>query len=134
VLRRGEPAERYRFPYFVDYFKEWFLANRAFGPTRQDRYKLLFTGGLRITTTLDPKLQSLAEHAVRSVLAYPSDPDGAMTVIDPRTGSVRAMVGGDDADYWKNADGGRVNLATGKGGTPIAATRSAPSRAGIASR
>ena len=57
MLRRGEPTERYRFPYFVDYFKEWFLANPAFGPTRQDRYKLLFTGGLRITTTLDPETQ-----------------------------------------------------------------------------
>ena len=66
VLRRGEPAERYRFPYFVDYFKEWFLANRAFGPTRQDRYKLLFTGGLRITTTLDPKLQ-IARRARRAI-------------------------------------------------------------------
>ncbi|MGZ8602290.1 MAG: penicillin-binding protein [Actinomycetota bacterium] len=116
VLRRGEPTIRYRFPYFVDYFKEWFLANPAFGPTRQDRYKLLFTGGLSITTTLDPRTQELAEYAVRSVLESPADPDGAMTVIDPRTGSVRAMVGGKDADYWKDADAGRVNLATGEGG------------------
>ena len=53
---------------------------------------------------------------MRSVLAYPGDPDGAMTVIDPRTGYVRAMVGGKDADYWKDTNGGRVNLATGKGG------------------
>jgi penicillin-binding protein 1A len=116
VLRRGEPPERYRFPYFVDYFKEWFLANPAFGLTRQDRYKLLFTGGLRITTTLDPRTQELAEDSVRSVLESPSDPDGAMTVIDPRTGFVRAMVGGKDADYWKDTDAGRVNLATGEGG------------------
>jgi penicillin-binding protein 1A len=116
VLRRGEQTDRYRFPYFVDYFKEWFLANPAFGSSRQDRYKLLFTGGLHITTTLDPRTQVLAEGAVRSVLAYPGDPDGAMTVIDPRTGFVRAMVGGDDADYWRDADAGRVNLATGEGG------------------
>ena len=116
VLRRGEPTDRYRFPYFVDYFKQWFLANPAFGPTRQDRYKLLFTGGLSITTTLDPRTQALAEDSVRSVLESPGDPDGAMTVIDPRTGAVRAMVGGKDADYWKDADAGRVNLATGEGG------------------
>ena len=38
-----------------------------------------------------------------------------MTVIDPRTGFVRAMVGGKDADYWHDADAGRVNLATGQG-------------------
>ena len=62
-------------------------------------------------------MQGYAETAVRDrLLAYPSDPDGAMTVIDPRTGFVRAMVGGDDADYWRDADAGRVNLATGKGG------------------
>ena len=37
-----------------------------------------------------------------------------MTVIDPRTGYVRAMVGGEDADYWDaNSGDGRVNLATG---------------------
>ncbi len=65
MLRRGEAAEHYRFPYFVDYFKEWFLANPAFGPTRQDRYKLLFTGGLQITTTLDPQMQDAAETAIR---------------------------------------------------------------------
>ena len=116
VLERSEPTQRYPYPYFVDYFKEWFLSNPAFGETRQDRFKLLFTGGLQITTTLDPKLQGFAQTAVRSVLAYPGDPDGAMTVIDPRTGFVRAMVGGDDADYWKDTNGGRVNLATGKGG------------------
>jgi penicillin-binding protein 1A len=116
VLRRGEVGGRYDFPYFVDYFKDWFLANPAFGATRQERYKLLFTGGLRITTTLDPRLQGVAESAVRSVLAYPADPDGAMTVIDPRTGFVRAMVGGSDVDYWRDSDAGRVNLATGTGG------------------
>ena len=40
-----------------------------------------------------------------------------MTVLDPRTGYVRAMVGGDDADYWaSDRFAGRVNLATGEGG------------------
>ena len=72
--------------------------------------------GCSITTTLDPQMQGYAETAVRELLTYPSDPDGAMTVIDPRTGFVRAMVGGKDADYWNDADAGRVNLATGKGG------------------
>jgi len=43
-------CDRYPFPYFVDYFKQWFLSNPAFGETREDRYQLLFTGGLRITT------------------------------------------------------------------------------------
>ena len=54
---------------------------------------------------------------MRSVLAYPGDPDAAVTVLDPRTGYVRAMVGGDEEDYWADPDAGRVNLATGMGGT-----------------
>lgn len=113
-LQASTSQERYPYPYFVDYFKQWFLANPAFGATRGDRYKLLFTGGLRITTTLDPRLQIAAETAVRSVLPYPGDPSGAMTVIDPRTGYVQAMVGGRDANYWNPRSGsGRVNLATG---------------------
>jgi penicillin-binding protein 1A len=113
-LHGATSQERYPYPYFVDYFKQWFLSNPAFGPTREDRYRLLFTGGLRITTTLEPRFQIAAQTAVRSVLAYPGDPAGAMTVVDPRTGYVRAMVGGNDADYWnaKSTDG-RVNLATG---------------------
>jgi len=113
-LHTTTSLERYPYPYFVDYFKQWFLSNPAFGETREDRYRLLFTGGLRITTTLDPRMQAAAQTAVRSVLSYPGDPSGAMTVIDPRTGYVRAMVGGKDNDYWDAESGdGRVNLATG---------------------
>ena len=109
--------DRYPFPYFVDYFKRWFLSNPAFGKTYDDRYRLLFTGGLRITTTLDPAIQADGENAVRQILRYPGDPDSAITVVDPRTGYVRAMVGGKDKDYWANVGAGRVNLATDAGGS-----------------
>jgi penicillin-binding protein 1A len=117
ALRHDASRQRYPYPYFVDYLKQWFLTNPAFGSTYDDRYRLLFTGGLRITTTLDPQIQSAAQDAVSSVLAYPSDPDAAVTVLDPRTGYVRAMVGGDEAHYWANDAAGRVNLATGMGGS-----------------
>jgi penicillin-binding protein 1A len=116
-LRRTKAQSTYAFPYFVDLFKRWFLANRAFGESRADRERLLFTGGLRITTTLDPDIQAAAEDAVTSVLSFPGDPDAAVTVLDPRTGYVRAVVGGRDADYWANDRAGRVNLATGSGGS-----------------
>jgi penicillin-binding protein 1A len=108
---------RYDYPYFIDYLKEWFLTNPAFGDTREDRYRLLFTGGLRIHTTLQPAVQSAAQRAVDSVLSYPNDPSAAVTVVDPRNGYVLAMVGGDQRDYWRDRDAGRVNLATAMGGT-----------------
>jgi penicillin-binding protein 1A len=113
----NDSQDRYPFPYFVDYFKQWFLSNPAFGQTYDDRYRLLFTGGLRITTTLDPAIQAAGENAVRQILNYPSDPDAAITVVDPRTGYVRAMIGGKDKEYWSNTGAGRVNLATDAGGT-----------------
>ena len=91
------------------------VATRSSAPPAQDRYNLLFNGGLRITTTLDPQLQGYADHAVNSILTYNSDPYGAMTVIDPRTGCVRAMVGG--RNYWdEHSDFAQVNLATGGSG------------------
>jgi penicillin-binding protein 1A len=104
--------QHYLAPYFIDYVKQWFLSNPRFGKTVQERYDLLFEGGLRITTTIDPTLQREAETAVHSILLYPTDPYAAMTVIDPRTGFIKAMVGG--RDYWSGKDRfARINLATG---------------------
>lgn len=108
--------ERYIAPYFVDHVKRWFLNNPRFGDTYTQRYNLLFKGGLRIYTTLDPSLQRSAEEAISDVLAYPTDPYGAMTVIDPRTGHIKAMVGGRDFFSETNRFA-KVNLATGDGGT-----------------
>lgn len=110
-LERAEET-RYAAPYFVDYVKEWFLSNPRFGDTPQDRYNLLFEGGLRIVTTLNLRMQHAAERAIASVLTEPNDPYGALTAIDPRTGYVRAMVGG--RDYWNRHDRfARINLAAG---------------------
>jgi penicillin-binding protein 1A len=107
-----EDETHYAAPWFVDYVKEWFLSNPHFGETSQDRYDLLFEGGLKIVTTVDLRLQHAAERAVGSVLTEPADPYGALTAIDPRTGYVRAMVGG--RDYWNEDDDfARINLATG---------------------
>ena len=109
---RQRSTERYPAPYFVDYFKQWFLSNPRFGKTVQDRYDLLFKGGLRIQTTIVPRLQKQAEQAVHSILLYRSDPYAAMTVIDPRTGYIKAMVGG--RNYWDPNDRfAKVNLAAG---------------------
>ncbi len=116
-LHQVPAVGRYDYPYFVDYLKEWFLTNPAFGETREDRYRLLFTGGLRIHTTLQPAVQEASQRAVDSVLSYPGDPSAAVTVLDPRRGFVLAMVGGDQQDYWRDRDAGRVNLATAAGGT-----------------
>jgi penicillin-binding protein 1A len=48
-------------------------------------------GGLRVRTTLDPRLQLLARGALEDWLQLPTDPAGALVAIDPATGAVRAM-------------------------------------------
>jgi penicillin-binding protein 1A len=101
--------------YFVDYVKNWFLGDPRFGATRADRYDLLFKGGLRIYTTIDLHLQALADRAVKTILVSKADPHAAMTVIDPTTGEIRAMVGG--RGFSSKDPIAQVNLASGQGGT-----------------
>ena len=64
-------------------------------------------GGLKVTTTLDPRLQALALHAAASVLHTSTDPATAIVAIDPSTGAVKAMV-----DYLPNGKHLQFNLAT----------------------
>ena len=78
----------------------------------EERWDAFFGGGLRIQTTLDPQLQVAADRAVTSVLPHRDDPYGAMTVIDPNTGFIKAMVGG--RDYYDPDDPfAKINLAAG---------------------
>jgi penicillin-binding protein 1A len=107
-------AERYPAGHFVEAVKQWILGDPRFGPTEDDRRNLLFRGGLRVTTTLDPALQAMAEQAVSDTL--PGDgahPDGALVTIEPATGNVKAMVGG--RDYFGTTSYAKVNLAMGDG-------------------
>ncbi|HLX33258.1 MAG TPA: transglycosylase domain-containing protein [Gaiellaceae bacterium] len=64
-------------------------------------------GGLKVTTTLDPRLQALALHAVADVLRTRTDPAAAVVAIDPQTGAVKAMV-----DYLPDGRQLQFNLAT----------------------
>ncbi len=54
----------------------------------------LYRGGLRVRTTLDMDWQRSAERVIRSYLPAPTDPEVALVAVDPRTGAIRAMVGG----------------------------------------
>src|SRR5439155_13137404 len=85
--------------YFIDYAKD--ALEKKYGSAQ------VFGGGLRVTTTLDQEWQNAAEEAVASHLSTKGDPSAALVAIDPRTGAVRALVGG------KNWNVSKVNLATG---------------------
>lgn len=117
-LRLAPEKRRYPAAYFVEHVKEQILHDPLFGNTDRERYDFLFKGGLRIHTTIDLEMQKAAENAVNGVLSQPSDPYGALTAIDPRTGHIVAMVGGRDFFAKPKKDPvAQVNLATGDGGT-----------------
>ncbi|MFI9488132.1 transglycosylase domain-containing protein [Promicromonospora sp. NPDC052451] len=79
--------------FFCDYVIKEVMASPEFGKTREDRYDLLYRGGLRIVTTLDMKMQRAAEKTV--VEGVPGDNayglEAAVTSVVPGTGEIRAM-------------------------------------------
>ncbi|HEX2196936.1 MAG TPA: transglycosylase domain-containing protein, partial [Actinomycetota bacterium] len=91
--------DEYPAPYFVDYVQRLLTYHPDFeflGKTSAQRTKRLFTGGLRIYTTVDLEMQAAAEDAVAGTLSFESDPHAALVAMEPDTGHVKAMVGGRD--------------------------------------
>ena len=90
--------------YFVSYVRKLLF----------DRYgeAAVYSGGMRVTTTLDLNLQRAAEHAIVDALPdAANDPAAALVSIDTQTGEILAMAGGRD---WST---NKVNYATGAGGS-----------------
>ncbi len=81
-------------------------------------------GGLRVYTTLDPKAQRAAENATRVGVAR--RPRGneqvALVAIDPYTGEIRAMVGGNDnsgRDEYNRAGSSIMRRSPGSSVKPL---------------
>ena len=69
-----------------------------------------YSGGMRVVTTLNPRLQDLAQRDVSQNIAklrYRNVTQGALVSLDPTTGAIIAMVGSANP----NAYGGQYNLA-----------------------
>ncbi|MCX5970257.1 MAG: PBP1A family penicillin-binding protein [Coprothermobacterota bacterium] len=97
-------VQAWKAPYFVDYVKGLLLDE--YGPT------ILYQGGMRVTSSLDLRLQAFAEKAATEGVRYwqeqkewPTDlvdalgvpqPQLALAAIDPTNGDLLAMVGGTD--------------------------------------
>ncbi|HYP24084.1 MAG TPA: transglycosylase domain-containing protein, partial [Actinomycetota bacterium] len=93
------------------YFMEW-LRRDALGPELGPQ---LYTGGLKIHTTLDLEMQRAAEEAVATTLTEPEEPQAALVSMTPG-GQVRALVGGRAFQNVKKARG--FNYATDVGRQP----------------
>ncbi|MDQ3981711.1 MAG: transglycosylase domain-containing protein [Actinomycetota bacterium] len=93
------------------YFMEW-LRRDILGPTLGQE---LYTGGLKIHTTLDLEMQGYAEDAVAASLTSRDEPQAALVSMTP-TGQIRAFVGGRNFENVKKARG--FNYAADVGRQP----------------
>ena len=101
VTRIYPPRENQgSYPYFVDYVRRYLVARHG--------EEAVMNRGLKVQTTLNRDLQRAAEAAVADGLSGTEAPlEMSLVSIDPRTGLVRALVGGRDFDR------SQVNLALG---------------------
>ncbi|HEX5980627.1 MAG TPA: transglycosylase domain-containing protein [Thermoleophilaceae bacterium] len=76
-------------PYFTSWMTEHLLDLYSPG--------VVFGGGLKVKTTIDPELQQAAESAIAGRLAGVG-PSASLVAIENKTGAVKAMVGGTDFD------------------------------------
>ena len=86
-------------PYFLDYVRSAILEDPdgtmapIFGDTQGARAQKLFQGGLTIRTSLDPRLQRVAQNALKESLGDADDPASAAVVVQPGTGLIKVMAG-----------------------------------------
>jgi penicillin-binding protein 1A len=79
----GKLYTRIREPYFFSYVRDQLIAEYGANTVR--------TGGLKVYTTIDPRLQAAARRAIVDTLSAPTDPASALVSIDPGTGAIKAM-------------------------------------------
>ncbi len=91
------------FGFFCDFFKNWWIAQPAFGANVRDRLDNLRRGGYRIITSIDPNIQRYAMQAVLDKEPRRSRYALGEVVIEPGTGRVRAMAV--NRTYSLNQDG-----------------------------
>ncbi len=82
-LRPGSLYEEIREPYFFGFVRNELAREYGLDTVR--------SGGLRVYTTIQPRLQRLAREAISGTLTRKDDPAAALISIDPASGAIRAM-------------------------------------------
>nr|MDT0662317.1 transglycosylase domain-containing protein [Micromonospora sp. DSM 115978] len=77
--------------FFCDYLKSWWASQPAFGSNPMEREDRLRRGGYTIVTSIDPKIQEIAEKHVSAKESGNSPFAHGQVVIEPGTGRVKAM-------------------------------------------
>jgi len=82
-LKKGTLYSKRREPYFFDYVEQQLIEKYGAGVYRK--------GGLKVYTTIDPKLQEAGRTAINNKLYLSTDPSSAIVTIDSSTGYIKAM-------------------------------------------
>jgi penicillin-binding protein 1A len=82
-LKPGKLYTRIREPYFFSYVRDQLIAEYGSSTVR--------SGGLRVYTTINPRLQVAAHRAITDTLYLRDDPAAAVVAINPANGAIRAM-------------------------------------------
>jgi len=94
-------------PYFCEYILAYLKQLPALGKTIPERIKKINQGGLTIQTTLDPKIQAMAQaQLVKKVpIGNGARIGGAASIIEPGTGKILAMA--QASDFPKSGEKGK---------------------------
>ncbi|NLT07598.1 MAG: glycosyl transferase [Solirubrobacterales bacterium] len=95
--KQGARYTQRREPYFFDFVQDQLIERYGVGVYRR--------GGLRVHTTINPKMQDVARDAINAYWGDPAGPGSALVSIDPGSGEIRAMAS--SGTY----DDSRFNLA-----------------------
>jgi membrane peptidoglycan carboxypeptidase len=101
------------YPYFCNYIKEWLLQDPALGATRAARTQRINEGGLTIQTSLDPKIQAVAQQRINAQIPPGSQMNGtdigaAAAIVQPGTGDVLALA--QNTTYALNSSSGKTSV------------------------
>ncbi|MFL5939934.1 MAG: transglycosylase domain-containing protein, partial [Gaiellaceae bacterium] len=82
-LKAGSLYSEIKEPYFFSYVRDLLVAEYGAQTVR--------SGGLRVYTTIDRRLQRIANRVMQETLPDPTDPAAALVSINPGNGAIRAM-------------------------------------------
>ncbi|MCW2764790.1 MAG: glycosyl transferase, family 51, partial [Nocardioides sp.] len=77
--------------FFCDYVINTLMKDRSLGKSPEDRKKLLYSGGLTIKTTVSLRDQAAADTSVHRHVYATDNAIGALAMIEPGTGDVKAL-------------------------------------------
>ena len=105
-LKYKKISDNIKAPHFVLYVKDLLISKYG--------EKTVEEGGLKVITSLDSKIQDMAQKSVEDEVdalpKYFHVTNGAALVTNPATGEILAMVG--SKDYFNNEIAGNVNITT----------------------